>query len=166
MNAGAFGGDMQDVLLDAQVLDPKNGNIYTLSAAEHQFGYRQSIYSETDQIVLSARLSFREGDASEIRKRMDEHMQYRVDHQPLNQPSAGSVFKRYPGYYTSKLIEEAGLKGRRVGDAMVSPKHAGFIVNCGHASASDVLQLIDIIKEEIWRKNAIHISCEVKIFEE
>lgn len=163
MNGGAFGGEMKDVLLDARVLDPESGEIRTLTAEEHAFGYRHSIYTDTALIALSARFALQKGDPVQIRALMDEHMQYRIDRQPLDRPSAGSVFKRYPGYYTSQLIDEAGLKGRRVGDAMVSPKHAGFIVNCGHATAADVTALIDIIREEIFRIHGIYIECEVKI---
>lgn len=165
MNGGAFGGEIKDVLLDARVFFPESGEIRTLTAQEQDFAYRHSIYQETSLIALSARFLLEEGDRSQIRALMEEHMQYRIERQPLDRPSAGSVFKRYPGYYTSKLIDEAGLKGKRVGDAMVSPKHAGFIVNCGHATSDDVKALIEIIQEEIYRLHGIHIECEVKMIE-
>ena len=103
-------------------------------------------------------------DPQEIRARMEDYMQRRKSKQPLEYPSAGSVFKRYPGYFTAKLIEEAGLKGRTVGGAQVSPKHAGFIVNLGSATAADVQKLVSIIEEEIYRRNGIRIERELIYF--
>ena len=125
------------------------------------FAYRRSIFMQGGKIILGAALRGETGERDGIKSLMEEHMAYRSSTQPLDFPSAGSVFKRYPGYYTSRLIEEAGLKGRSVGGAEVSLKHAGFIINRGGATAADVRALIDMIKDEIFRVNGIHIECEI-----
>lgn len=161
MNCGAFGGQISENLTSCTYLDTASGNIVTDSADRLGFGYRRSMFMDGGRIILSAVLHGESGDADEIKRQMDEHMAYRTGTQPLEFPSAGSVFKRYPGYYTSRLIEEAGLKGRAVGGAEVSLKHAGFIINRGGATAADVRALIEIIKQEIYRVNGIHIECEI-----
>ncbi len=160
MNCGAFEGQIADVLTCSRYYDPDTGDIVTLDASEHEFSYRNSCYKEKNKIIISA--EFKGTPCTDdIRSVMDSYMKKRTDSQPLDMPNAGSVFKRYPGYYTSRLIEEAGLKGRSVGGAQVSLKHAGFIVNTGNATAGDVKELIEIIKEEIYRINGIHIECEI-----
>ena len=162
MNAGAFNGQIADILDSGTYYDPETGEIVTLNGEEHQFAYRKSIYTDSDKIILSASFHLHHGESSAIRELMEDYMSRRISKQPLDYPSAGSIFKRYPGFFTAQLIEEAGLKGRSVGGAQVSPKHAGFIVNTGGATAADVAALIDIIKEEIRIKNGIAIECEVK----
>lgn len=161
MNCGAFGGEVSDILTDSTYYDPYTDKTVTISNADHEFGYRKSCYQNSVRIILSASFRAENGNAEEIRSEMEERMAYRREKQPLDFPSAGSVFKRYPGYYTSRLIEEAGLKGRSVGGACVSKKHAGFIVNLGGATSADVKELISQIKSEIYNKYGIHIECEI-----
>jgi len=161
MNGGAFGGEMSQIVVRSKFYDPVTKKLSVLEKDEHEFGYRHSFYSNKDKIIVSAEIRLSSGNADDIKKNMDEHMNYRKVNQPLDYPSAGSVFKRYPGYYTSKLIEEADLKGMRVGNAAVSDKHAGFIVNLGGAASDDVKKLIENIKDIIFEKNGIHIENEV-----
>jgi UDP-N-acetylmuramate dehydrogenase len=163
MNAGAFGGQVSDITVGGSYYDPALRKIIYISGAEHKFSYRKSIFTDTDYIILSSVFKLKKSDPDVIRECMDRNMMHRIDNQPLEYPSAGSVFKRYPGYYTSKLIEEAGLKGRQVGGAQISSKHAGFIINTGGATSSDVMKLIDIVKETVFIKNGIIIECEIKI---
>lgn len=166
MNAGAYDGQISDILTQSIYYDPESNQINTLCAEQHVFAYRHSVYMDSEKIILSATFTLRQGDAMEIRKKMEEYMTRRIEKQPLEYPSAGSVFKRYPGYYTSKLIEEAGLKGCRIGGAQVSTKHAGFIVNTGNATASDVRALIELIQNKIRQINGIDIECEISFIGE
>ena len=162
MNAGAYDGECAAVLAESAYLDTKTGETHTIPVSAHAFGYRQSVYkTHPSWIVLSVRWSLTDGDPGKIRAKIEDFRNRRMTKQPLEYPSAGSVFKRYPGYFTAKLIEEAGLKGYRIGDAEVSEKHAGFIVNRGSATAADVRALIDHIIETIYRKNGIRIEREV-----
>lgn len=161
MNCGAFGGQISENLVSCTYLDTKSGAVVTETPDKLGFAYRSSIFMQGGRIILGAVLRGEAGERDSIKQQMEEHMAYRFGTQPLDFPSAGSVFKRYPGYYTSRLIEEAGLKGRAVGGAEVSLKHAGFIINRGGATAADVRELIDIIKDEIFRANGIHIECEI-----
>lgn len=166
MNAGAYDGQISDILTQSTCYDPESDQIITLRAEQHDFGYRHSVYMHTERIILSAAFTLQPGDAAEIRKKMEEFMSRRIEKQPLEYPSAGSVFKRYPGHYTSKLIEEAGLKGVRIGGAQVSPKHAGFIVNTGGATASDVRSLVALIQNKIRQIHGIDIECEIRFIGE
>ena len=162
MNAGAYDGECAMVLQESTYLDTETGEIHTLPAASHLFGYRQSVYKKHPTwIVLSVCWSLEPGDPAAIREKITDFMNRRTSKQPLEYPSAGSVFKRYPGYFTAKLIEEAGLKGCRIGDAQVSELHAGFIVNRGHATAAEVKALIDTITEKIYQEKGIRIEREV-----
>ncbi len=162
MNAGAYEHQTSEVLVSSTMLDCATGIIREIPLEEHNFGYRESIYKENPgYTVLSARFRLAEGDKEQIRAKMDELMARRRDKQPLEYPSAGSAFKRYPGYYTGALIEQAGLKGYTVGGAQVSEKHAGFIINVGGATAEDVKKLSDHIKSEIFRINGIMIENEI-----
>ena len=161
MNAGAYGGEIKDVLLDAQVLT-QDGEFLTLTAEELELSYRHSCIFEKNYVVVSARFAFEKGDADQIRGRMDELAKARREKQPLEFPSAGSTFRRYPGYFTAKLIDDAGLKGFSVGGAQVSEKHAGFVINRGNATAADVLALVDEIKKRIFEINGINIECEIR----
>lgn len=165
MNAGAYGGEIKDILTESRCLTP-DGAIVTLSADAHEFGYRASCYQTGDKIVLSADFELNPDDPEAIRARMLDFMNRRREKQPLEYPSAGSTFKRYPGYYTGKLIEDAGLKGYSVGGAAVSEKHAGFVINKGGATASDVMELIERIRTIIYEKNGIELECEVRIIPE
>ena len=168
MNAGAYGGEMKDAVVSSTAYDRKTGEIITLHGEEHLFGYRDSFYLRGGDryVILGAVFSLKADGRAEVRARMDDFLNRRKEKQPLNFPSAGSVFKRYPGYFTGKLIEEAGLKGRTVGGAQVSEKHAGFIVNRGGATAADVKALVEIIREEVFRREGIRIECEIRFIPE
>ena len=166
MNAGAYGSEIRDTLVWSKYYDARSDRIVTIENSKHCFDYRHSIYRENDNlVVLRACFELTCKDKKEVRAKMDEFMCARKEKQPLNYPSAGSTFKRYPGYFTGKLIEEAGLKGFSVGGAQVSEKHAGFIINKKNATSEDVLCLIEKVKEEIYKRNGIEIECEVEYVE-
>ena len=161
MNAGAYGGEMKDVLKEVTVLTPE-GEIVTLQADELQMGYRTSVVKEAGYIVLEAVISLKEGNPEEIKNRMQELAAMRSSKQPLSYPSAGSTFKRPEGYFAGKLISDAGLKGFTCGGACVSEKHAGFVVNKGNATAADVIKLTDEVSEKIYELNGVKLELEVK----
>ena len=148
MNAGAYGGELRDVLQEATVLT-KEGEIRTVSAEELKLGYRYSVIPEREWIVLAAKLRLKSGDPEMIRKRMEELKVQRVTKQPLDLPSAGSTFKRPEGYFAGKLIMDAGLRGFCVGGAQISQKHCGFVVNTGNATAKDVQNLIREVQTKV-----------------
>lgn len=162
MNAGAYGGEMADIVVETTCYDASHEKIVTLCGDEHAFGYRESCFKHNGFTILSATMQLNKGDSIKIRGQMDDYMRARNEKQPLEYPSAGSVFKRYPGYFTGKLIEELGLKGCCIGGAEVSTKHAGFIVNRDHASAHDVLELVAYIKEQIKHAYGIELECEIR----
>lgn len=162
MNAGAYGGEMKDMVKSVRLMD-EEGNIFELKNEEMEFGYRKSILSKKDYIVLSAILELQEGNHDEIKNRMRELTKSRVTKQPLNLPSAGSTFKRPEGHFAAKLIEDSGLKGLTLGKAQVSDKHAGFVVNLGNAKAKDILDLIDVVKSTVYSKFGVMLEEEVKI---
>ncbi len=162
MNAGAYGGQTADILSSSTYYDMETGALSTLACADHAFDYRNSIYrAHKKWIILSASFALQPGNQMEIRSVMEDFMQRRRTKQPLEYPSAGSVFKRYPGRYTGQMIDECGLKGKSVGGAQVSEKHAGFIINKGGATAEDVLRLIDVIREAVLQKFGVEIECEM-----
>ena len=160
MNAGAYGGEIKDIIVSAEVLD-KNGDIHTLSKDELELGYRTSCIMKYGYIVVSATLKLKKGNVDEIKENIKELALKRRTKQPLEYPSAGSTFKRPEGYFAAKLIEDAGLKGMSAGDAQVSEKHAGFVINKGSATAKDVCELTDKIKEEVWKKSGVKLELEV-----
>ena len=162
MNAGAYGGEMKDMVKSVRLMD-EEGNIFELKNEEMEFGYRKSILSKKDYIVLSAILELQEGNHDEIKNRMRELTKSRVTKQPLNLPSAGSTFKRPEGHFAAKLIEDSGLKGLTLGKAQVSDKHAGFVVNLGNVKAKDILDLIDVVKSTVYSKFGVMLEEEVKI---
>lgn len=162
MNAGAYGGEMKDIIVSCTHMD-ENGDIITLCGEELDFSYRHSVYSGCKNIILSVAFKLKDGDKQEINSLMEDFMNRRKSKQPLEYPSAGSVFKRPEGYYAGTLIEECGLKGTSVGGAQVSEKHAGFIVNTGNASCSDVCDLIEKIKETVKTQKGVDLECEVKM---
>ena len=162
MNAGAYVGEIKDVIYDAHVID-NNFNIITLDREQLEFGYRKSIVSTKGYIVLRTNFKLEHGDYNEIKDRVDNLTRRRVEKQPLHLPSAGSTFKRPDGHFAAKLIEDAGLKGRKVGDAMVSEMHSGFVVNAGNASAKDILELIGVVKKKVYEKFGVLLESEVKI---
>ncbi|MBO4406122.1 MAG: UDP-N-acetylmuramate dehydrogenase, partial [Clostridia bacterium] len=162
MNAGAYGRSVSDVLWDSDCF--QRGEITRLAAPEHRFGYRESVYKEeTDRVCLGARFRLTPGDPEEIRRKMQEYSLRRRTSQPLELPSAGSVFKRPAGYFAGKLIEDAGLKGARIGGAEVSKKHAGFIVNAGGAAPEDVLKLIRFVQKTVYEKDGVKLEPEVEL---
>ncbi|GEO75406.1 UDP-N-acetylenolpyruvoylglucosamine reductase [Levilactobacillus namurensis DSM 19117] len=165
MNAGAYGGEISDVATSVEVLTPQ-GEIRTLSLAEMDFGYRHSSVQDYHDIVLAATFTLTPGEKPAIQAQMDELNARRAAKQPLELPSCGSVFKRPTGHYTGQLIQEAGLQGLKWGGAQVSTKHAGFIVNIDHATATDYLDLIHHIQAVIWEKNQVHLETEVRIIGE
>ena len=163
MNAGAYGGEIKDVVASVTLLDPQAG-IRTLKGEEMQFSYRRSLLSEhPEYVVLSATFRLERGDSETIGSRMRELMAKRKASQPLEFPSAGSTFKRPEGHYAGPLIEGCGLKGCRVGGAEVSTKHAGFIVNTGGATCADVLALIEKVQKTVYDARGVMLEPEVKI---
>ena len=165
MNAGAYGGEMKDIVETVTVLDD-DGGIQTLSRDDCAFGYRDSVIKQKGMIVLSVNLRLRQGDYNEIKETMKALNAKRREKQPLNYPSAGSTFKRPTGHFAAKLIEDAGLKGYRVGDACVSTKHSGFIVNMGKATSKDVLSVIAHVQAEVKRQFDVELEPEVIILGE
>lgn len=162
MNAGAYDGTLADVLSEVTALWPDG--IRTLTPNELRLSYRHSIFTdEPEAIVLRARLKLRRGEGTTIRIRMDELMERRRRSQPLEYPSAGSTFKRPPGHYAGALIESCGLKGLRIGGAEVSEKHAGFVINTGGATCSDVLQLIETVQRRVLEATGVTLEPEVRI---
>lgn len=165
MNAGAYGGEVKEVIKEVTVLT-RDGQIIERANKDMGFSYRHSKLQETDEIALEVVFDLEKGDADEIRERMDELTYLRTSKQPLEYPSCGSVFKRPTGYFTGKLIQDAGLQGLKWGGAQISTKHAGFIVNIGNATATDYIELIDHIKQVILEKDGVKLETEVKIIGE
>lgn len=165
MNAGAYGGEIKDVLIDATVLTA-DGELKTVTRDELDLSYRHSIVPEKGYIVLSARFRLTPKPKDEIKSYMAELRAKRVEKQPLEYPSAGSTFKRLEGYFAGKLIMDAGLRGYSVGDAQVSEKHCGFVVNKGEAAAADVLTLIKDVQETVLKQFGVKLEPEVKMIGE
>ncbi len=166
MNAGAYGGEMKQVVQSVSVLFPEEG-IRLLSGAELDFGYRHSFLTQhPEAVVLHAVFSLTEGDTDAIRARMNELMAKRKASQPLEYPSAGSTFQRPEGHFAGALIEQCGLKGETVGGAQVSPKHAGFVINCGTATSADVRKLIALVQARVLAEQGVCLEPEVRILEE
>lgn len=163
MNAGAYGGEMKDIVQETTYIT-RNGEIHTIT--EHEFSYRNSIFSRMNVIILETILRLETGNKEEIKANMDKYLHSRKENQPLDMPNAGSTFKRGDGFITSKLIDEAGLKGYRIGGAEVSTKHAGFIVNKGNATANDILKLIQYVKEQVNEKFQKEIELEIVVIGE
>ena len=165
MNAGAYGGEMKDVLESVTVLTGE-GKIIELGRNELELGYRTSVIAKKGYIVLGAVLKLERGDGEKIKTYMDELKEKRVTKQPLEYPSAGSTFKRPEGYFAGKLIMDAGLRGYQVGDAQVSEKHCGFVINKGNATAADVLTLIENVREKVQEQFGVTLEPEVKFLGE
>ena len=162
MNAGAYGGEMKDVVVSTRYLD-RELNLREAVGAEHAFGYRHSVFSDTDCVLLGSTLALTPGDPAAIQARMRDLSERRRSSQPLDLPSAGSTFKRPVGGYAAALIDQAGLKGYTVGGAQVSEKHAGFVVNRGGATFDDVLRLMDDVRSAVLRTSGVELEPEVKI---
>lgn len=161
MNAGAYDGQMKDVVTSVTVLD-EAGNIRILSRDELDMGYRTSTVAKHNMIVLQVIIELKAGDKEQIKDRMNQLSELRKQKQPLEYPSAGSTFKRPEGYFAGKLIADAGLKGYSIGGAAVSEKHAGFVVNMGGATAKDVVELTDYIKKRIIEQFGVTLELEIK----
>lgn len=164
MNAGAYGGELKDIVAAVTYFDEK-GELRTASGEELAFGYRKSLFEGKNCCIVAAELALAPGDPEEIRARMEDFMGRRREKQPLDLPSAGSTFKRPLGNYASGLIDQCGLKGLRVGDAAVSEKHAGFVVNLGSATAEDVKVLIDEVRKTVVGETGYLLECEIKMIE-
>lgn len=162
MNAGAYGGEMKDVISEVSYID-KDGSVKTASCDECNFGYRQSIFQDGEKIIISAKFVLKKGNKDEILAKMRELNAKRKEKQPLEYASAGSTFKRPEGHFAGALIEQAGLKGKSCGGAQVSEKHAGFIINTGGATAKDVTDLIAHVQKVVFEKFGIELEPEVKI---
>ncbi len=161
MNAGAYGGEMKDVLKSVTVLD-KEGNLKKLAKDELELGYRTSVIAKKGYIVLDAVMELQEGKAEEIKALMDDLKERRITKQPLEYPSAGSTFKRPEGYFAGKLIQDADLRGFQVGGAQVSEKHCGFVINKDGATASDVMELMRQVSDKVYDKFGVRLEPEVK----
>ena len=166
MNAGAYGGEIKDLVKKTKYIDLNNNEIKVINNDEQKFEYRKSIFQSINCIILETIFQLNEGDKEVIKQKMDEYAKKRKESQPLEFPSAGSTFKRGEDFVTAKLIDEAGLKGLTIGGAEVSTKHAGFIVNKGNATANDIIKLINKVKEEVFNKFGKTIKEEVKIIGE
>lgn len=162
MNAGAYGGEMSDIVIESEYYDTLNNSFVTLDAASHDFSYRHSIFHDhPEYIVISTLLKLKRGDAEEIFNLMNKNMSSRREKQPLEYPNAGSTFKRPAGHFAGKLIEDAELKGYTVGGAQVSEKHAGFLINRGGATSRDVLELIEHIQNIVKEKYGVDLESEI-----
>ncbi|MBR4949573.1 MAG: UDP-N-acetylmuramate dehydrogenase, partial [Clostridia bacterium] len=161
MNAGAYDGCISDILVSSTYMDEK-GNIFEITNEDHEFSYRHSFFSDKNHIILSSKFKLKPHNADLIKEKMDDLKQRRISKQPLEFPSAGSTFKRPEGYFAGALIEQSGLRGKKIGGAMVSEKHCGFIINYDNATTNDVLQLIDYVKKTVYEKFGVNLECEVK----
>lgn len=165
MNAGAYGKEIKEIVKQVTYMD-REGNIYTKDNKDMDFSYRHSRFKENDDIILEAVLELQKGNKEEIKNKIEEYRKSRNEKQPTDMPSAGSTFKRGENYITAQLIDEAELKGYSIGGAMVSKKHAGFIVNTGNATAKDILKLVDYITKTIYDKYGKKIELEVEVIGE
>ena len=164
MNAGAYGGEMKDVLYRCDHID-ENGNIGFLEGEDMKLSYRHSAYYGNGCIITGLYLRLKKADKNEIKAKMDDLLQRRKDKQPLEYPSAGSTFKRPEGYFAGALIEECGLKGKTVGGAQVSEKHAGFVINKGGATCRDILELCDECAKTVMREKGVKLEMEIRVTE-
>ena len=163
MNASAYGGETSNVVVETEYAD-ENGN--TFVTHDHQFGYRKSMFTNADFIILQSKLQLVKGDITEIEAKMKEYTKARNEKQPVDKPSAGSTFKRPEGYFAGKLIEDAGLKGYAIGGAKVSERHAGFIINDGNATSEDILALIHYVQEKVKNEFGVELEPEIRIIGE
>ena len=164
MNAGAYGGEMKDALVKCTHIT-ENGERGELSGDALELSYRKSAYSSNGFVITGLYLKLKKGNREEIKAKMEELIQRRRDKQPLEYPSAGSTFKRPPGYFAGALIEECGLKGKSVGGAQVSEKHAGFVINKGGATCDDILQLCKICSDEVYKQKGVRLEMEIRVTE-
>lgn len=163
MNAGAYGGEIKDVIESVTYVSRQTGEIKEYQADELDLSYRHSIFTETGDIILKAVFGLKKGDHDEIEAKMKDLTEQRNSKQPLNYPSAGSFFKRPEGHFAGKLIQDAGLKGLAVGGAMVSEKHSGFIINTGGATATDIISLMHLVQNTVFDRFGVKLEPEVRI---
>lgn len=163
MNAGAYGGEIKDIVESVTYLDYETLEIKEITNKECDFSYRHSIFCQNKNVIISTTLKLQKGNKEEIETKMNEYMQSRKEKQPLEYPSAGSTFKRGKDFITAKLIDECGLKGYKIGGAQVSEKHAGFIINKQNATATDIIELIEYVKKTVYEKTGNDISLEIEI---
>lgn len=161
MNAGAYGGEIKDCIQSARVVT-RDGGIKVLKKEDLELGYRSSVIQREGYIVTQAEFLLRKGEQEQIYATMEDYQKRRKEKQPLEYPSAGSTFKRPEGYFAGKLIEDAGLKGYRVGDLMVSEKHCGFVVNVGNGTAKDAHQLLEDVSRIVYEKFHVVLEPEVR----
>lgn len=164
MNAGAYGGEMKDVLLSCRYID-ENGKIKEMPLEKMELSYRHSFFSERELCITSVKMRLQKGERDKIKDRMDTLMERRRDKQPLEYPSAGSTFKRPEGDFAARLIEVCGLKGTSCGGAEVSTKHSGFVINKGNATFKDVMGVVDTVKQKVKEQTGVTLECEVLIME-
>ena len=162
MNAGAFEGEIKDVCTECTFIDEED-NLITLQNPDLHFSYRHSYFHDHNCVITSAKFRLHKGDREQIQAKMEGFLQRRIEKQPLEYPSAGSTFKRPGGAYAAKLIDDSGLKGYRVGGAMVSKKHTGFVINYDHATSDDVVKLVKHIQDVVAEKTGYHLECEMII---
>ncbi len=160
MNAGAFDGEIKDVVTQCTFINEEN-ELVTFTNEQCEFSYRHSYFHDHKCVILACLIKLHPGNKEEIKAKMDEFMQRRINSQPLNYPSAGSTFKRPGGAFAAKLIDDSGLKGFRIGGAMVSPKHAGFVINYDHATSKDMLEVIAHIQEVVKEKTGYQLEPEI-----
>ncbi len=165
MNAGAFGKEIKDIVYKTVCMD-YDGNLHELDLKGHKFEYRKSIFDSNKYIILETTFKLKKGNKDEIERRINEFAKMRKEKQPYDKPSAGSTFKRGENFITAKLIDECGLKGKQIGGAKVSEKHAGFIVNDGNATSQDILDLIEYVKKEVYRQTGEKIELEIEVIGE
>ena len=165
MNAGAYGGEFGNIIISTTFLD-KNLKLHTIENNEQKFSYRDSIFSKTNDIIISSKIKLQTEDKQKIKEKMEENIEKRKTKQPINFPSAGSIFKRKNEYIPAEIIDKCGLKGYNINDAYVSDLHAGFILNKGNATAQDVLKLIKHIKSIVQEKYGVDLELEIKILGE
>ena len=166
MNAGAYGKEMADIIDEVKYIDLKDNKIYTIKNDECKFSYRNSTFMNMSAIILKATMIFTKGKKDDIRMTMEEYKQKRLNTQPIEYPNGGSTFKRGDGFITAKLIDDAGLKGYRIGGAEVSRKHAGFIINYDNATAEDILKLVEYVQKTVYEKFNKKIELEMRVIGE
>lgn len=162
MNAGAYGKEMKDIVFSTTYID-REGKINTFNLDENEFEYRKSVFSTKDYIILESTLKLEKGKREDIEAKMKEYLEARKEKQPTDKPSAGSTFKRGKDFMTAQLIDECNLKGKQIGGAKVSTKHAGFIINEGNATAKDILDLIEYVKNTVYEKTGKNIELEIEV---
>lgn len=163
MNAGAFGGEMKDIVEYTKYIDINTGEVHILKNEDHNFSYRSSAFKDMQTVIVEVGMRLHKDSREKIQEKMNEYKNKRQETQPLDMPSAGSTFRRGEDFITAKLIDEAGLKGYKIGGAEVSNKHAGFIVNTGNATAKDIIELIEFVQKTILEKFNKKIETEVRI---